>query len=55
VVAAELLQQAALWDAKRELAASFIHRRMLSVQMNARRISTGDASRLVRYDRILEL
>jgi alkylation response protein AidB-like acyl-CoA dehydrogenase len=55
VVAAELLQQAALWDAKRELAASFIHRRMLSVQMNARRISTGDASRLVRYERILEL
>ena len=55
VVAAELLQQAAEWDAKRELAASFVHRRMLAVQMNARRISTGDASRLVRYDRILDL
>ena len=37
------------------LAASFIHRRMMGVQMNARRIATGDASRIQRYDAILGL
>jgi hypothetical protein len=55
MVAAELLAQAPLSDAKRELAASFIHRRMLVVETNARRIGTGDASRIQRYDTILGL
>ena len=40
---------------KVELARSFILRRMLMVEMNARRISTGDASRIKRYDQILGL
>jgi alkylation response protein AidB-like acyl-CoA dehydrogenase len=55
VVAAELLMQANLSEEKRALAASFVHRRMLAVEMNARRISSGDASRIKRYDRILGL
>jgi alkylation response protein AidB-like acyl-CoA dehydrogenase len=53
LVATELLQQARHSEAKRLLAATFIHRRMLAVEMNARRIGSGDASRLERYDRIL--
>ncbi|MFN8626025.1 MAG: acyl-CoA dehydrogenase family protein [Candidatus Binatia bacterium] len=55
VIAAELLLQANLSDAKRELAITFIHRRMLAVEMNARRIRSGDASRIKRYDRIIGL
>ena len=55
VVAAELLMQSGLSDEKRDLAASFIHRHMLAVEMNARRISSGDASRIKRYDRIIGL
>ena len=55
VVAAELLPQAPYSDDKRELAASFIHRRMLVVEMNARRIGSGDATRIQRYDTILGL
>jgi hypothetical protein len=55
LVAAELLAQAPHSDAKRELATSFIHRRMLVVETNARRIAGGDASRIQRYDTILGL
>jgi hypothetical protein len=55
VTAAEMLLQARLSEAKHLLAATFIHRRMLAVEMNARRISGGDASRIGRYDKILGL
>ena len=55
MVAAELLLQAVLSEEKHFLASSFVHRRMLAVEMNARRISSGDASRIKRYDRILGL
>src|SRR5437870_3604584 len=51
LVAAEFLFQAGLSEEKRELASTFVHRRMLPVEMAARRISSGDASRLKRYDR----
>ncbi len=51
--AAELLFEAEWSATKHELAATFIHRRMLAVEMNARRIRSGDASRIQRYDRIL--
>jgi hypothetical protein len=54
-VAAELLQQAEASEAKHALAQTFIHRRMLHVQLNAQRIKSGDASRIKRYDRILGL
>jgi hypothetical protein len=37
------------------LGTAFINRRMPVVEMNTRRISSGDASRIKRYDRILRL
>jgi hypothetical protein len=55
LIGAELLFQARIGDDKWALAASFIRRRMPAVQLNAHRISSGDASRLKRYDRILGL
>jgi hypothetical protein len=55
VVGAELLFQADVGEGKKELAESFIHRHMMAVEMNARRIGSGDASRIKRYDRILGL
>ncbi|MEW6269411.1 MAG: acyl-CoA dehydrogenase family protein [Thermodesulfobacteriota bacterium] len=55
VVAAELLFQAEAVPGKLELAASFIHRYMLLVDMHAKRIQSGDVSRLERYNRILGL
>lgn len=55
VVAAELLLQSGLSEKKRELATTFIHRHMLAVEMNARRIASGDATRIKEYDRILGL
>jgi hypothetical protein len=55
LVASELLQQAVHSEEKGVLAATFIHRRMLAVEMSARRIGSGDVSRLQRYDRILGL
>ena len=55
LVAAEFLFQAGFSEAKAELARTFVHRRMLAVEMSARRISSGDASRLKRYDTILGL
>jgi hypothetical protein len=53
LVASELLQQAAHSEEKLILATTFIDRRMLAVEMSARRISSNDASRLERYDRSL--
>jgi len=55
VVACELLQQAAILEDRRVFAATFVHRRMLAVEMNARRIAQGDAARIKRYDRMLGL
>lgn len=55
VVSAELVHQADVGEGKLELASSYIHRHMMAVEMNARRISTGDATRIKRYDRILGL
>jgi len=55
VAGAELAFQADLAEGKLELAQSFIRRHMLSVELNMRRIASGDATRLKRYDRILGL
>jgi hypothetical protein len=54
-VAGEMLLQARTDETKQALAHSFINRRMLAVEMNARRIASGDASRIKRYDQILQL
>jgi len=55
VTSTELLAQAALDPAKLVLAECFINRHMLNVELHAKRITGGDASRLTRYDRILGL
>jgi hypothetical protein len=55
VAAAELLLQAEVSEQRHALATAFIHRHMLAVELNARRISTGDATRIRNYDRILGL
>jgi alkylation response protein AidB-like acyl-CoA dehydrogenase len=55
VVSAELLQEATESDEKSDLATAFINRHMLRVEMNAKRISSGDASRIKRYNAILGL
>jgi alkylation response protein AidB-like acyl-CoA dehydrogenase len=55
VVAAELLLQGVASEEKLALATSFIHRHMMNVEMNGRRISSGDATRIKSYDRILGL
>jgi alkylation response protein AidB-like acyl-CoA dehydrogenase len=55
VVAAELLFQADATPDKHELAASYIRRNMLVVDMNAKRIQSGDVSRLERYNKIIGL
>jgi alkylation response protein AidB-like acyl-CoA dehydrogenase len=55
VVSAELLCQADISEGRLELAQSFVHRHIPAVQLNAGRISSGDASRIARYDKILGL
>ena len=55
VVSAELLCGADLAEGRLELARSFIHRHIPGVRINAERISSGDASRIARYDKILGL
>jgi 3-(methylthio)propanoyl-CoA dehydrogenase len=55
VVSSELLQQATQSPDRLALATVFVNRHMLAVDMNAKRISTGDASRIKRYNEILGL
>lgn len=55
VVSAELLQLADTEPGRLELAQSFIHRHIPAMQVNAQRIASGDASRILRYDKILGL
>ncbi len=53
VAAVELLHQANRSEGKRLAARSFLERRALAIEMGARRIQSGDARRLERYDKIL--
>jgi alkylation response protein AidB-like acyl-CoA dehydrogenase len=55
LISAEFLAQAVAAPERIELANAFVNRRMLAVEMNAKRISSGDASRIKRHDRILGL
>lgn len=55
VTGTELLVQAGLESDKLVLAECFIHRHMLNLDLHAKRITSGDATRLGRYDRILGL
>jgi alkylation response protein AidB-like acyl-CoA dehydrogenase len=55
VVAVELLQQARSSAEENELARAYVERQMLVVEMNAKRISQGDATLLENIDKILEI
>jgi len=55
VVGGELLLQCAAEPRRAELAAAYINRTTLELEMHAKRIQSGDASRLERYDRILSV
>lgn len=55
MVGAELLFQADASEEKTALAEAYINRKMLEVEFNAKRIESGDATRLARYDKILGL
>ena len=53
VVSVEFLQQANHSAGENRLAQAYIERQMLVVEMNAKRISTGDATLLANIDKIL--
>jgi alkylation response protein AidB-like acyl-CoA dehydrogenase len=53
IAATELLRQAHADEKRLDLAASWVHRKMLEVQMNTRRITEGDVSRIDRCERII--
>ena len=55
MVGGELLFQAANDPSRIDLAAAYINRTMLELEMHAKRIRSGDVSRLERYDKILGL
>ncbi len=55
VVGVELLEQAVLSPERTVLASAYINRKILEVDMHARRIQSGDVTRLERYDKILGL
>jgi hypothetical protein len=55
ICGAELLAQGGIHRDKLALAETFVNRHSLNLEAHARRISSGDASRLARYDRILGL
>lgn len=55
MVGGELLFQAAKEPGRIDLAAAYINRTMLELEMHAKRIRSGDVSRLERYDKILGL
>lgn len=55
IIAAELLQQAAVEPSRVDLAASWIHRKMLDLEVQARRVSEGTLERLDRCERVVRL
>ncbi len=55
IVGVELLEQATVSPERTVLASAYINRKILEVDMHARRIQSGDVTRLERYDRILGL
>ena len=55
VVATELLRQADVAPARIELAARWIHTKMLELDVHARRVIEGDAGRIERCEKIVKL
>jgi alkylation response protein AidB-like acyl-CoA dehydrogenase len=55
IVATELLRQAKVSPARLDLAAGWINRRMLELEMHARRVAEGTVARIERCERIIAL
>ena len=55
IVGTELLRQAEADPRRFDLAASWVNRKMLELEMYARRVAEGDSSRVERCDRIIDL
>ncbi len=55
IVATELLRQAQLRPDRVDLAASWVNRRMLEVEMHAERVAEGGVDRIARCERIVSL
>jgi alkylation response protein AidB-like acyl-CoA dehydrogenase len=55
IVATELLKQAQVAPQRLDLAASWVNRKLLEVEMHAKRISTGDVDRVTRCESIIGL
>jgi len=55
IVATELLRQADVAPARTELAARWIHTKMLELEVHARRVVEGDAGRIERCEKIVRL
>ncbi len=54
VVATELLRQASVSPRRLDLAAYWVNRSMLELEMNAKRVIEGGVERIERFDRIIE-
>jgi hypothetical protein len=55
IVGTELLRQAQVSAARFDLAASWVNRKMLELEMFAKRVGDGDAARIERCERIIAL
>ena len=54
VVATELLRQASVSPSRLDLAAYWVNRKMLELELNAERVSEGGVERIERFERIIE-
>ena len=55
IVATELLKQAQVDPQRRDLAASWVNRKMLDLEMHAERVGSGGVDRIARCERIVSL
>jgi hypothetical protein len=55
LVSTELLRQADVAPARTELAARWIHTKMLELEAHAQRVAEGDAGRIERCEKIVRL
>ena len=55
IVAAELLRQAQASADRFDLAASWVNRKMLELEMYAKRVGDGDSARIERCERMIDL
>ena len=55
IVASELLKQAAVSPSRMDLATSWINRKLLELEMHAKRVSEGTVERIERCERMIDL